>query len=325
MNILCGDIGGTKCLLALSVDGELQQEKRYESKAFPEFVQVVKTFLGEVGARPERACFAIAGPVADDRCKATNLPWVIDARALQAELDIARIRLVNDFYAQALAVLQLGADDLTALHAGSAVQGGPIAVLGAGTGLGEAFLFHGGTRYEVVASEGGHSDFAPATDRQIELLRYLRDKLGGRVSYERLLSGAGLVNIFSFLRDRGHGEEHAEVREAMGREDPAAVISRFANLPGAQRDALCDATMTIFCEIYGQEAGNLGLKMLATGGIYVCGGVGARNVARMKDGTFERAFADKGRLSPLVKAMPVWLVTNVRSGLVGAAVAATRM
>jgi len=209
---------------------------------------------------PTRACFAVAGPVVNDQCKATNLPWVIDARALEAAAGIARVRLVNDFHAQALAVLELPPSDLRTIHAGASVGGGPVAILGAGTGLGEAFLVNAGDRYEVVPSEGGHVDFAPTSERQIDLLRYLRATLGGRVSYERVLSGSGLARLYEFLKSRGFARELPEVRAAMEREDPAAVVSRFG-LGG--QDPMCAFALDLFCEIYGQEAGNLALKVLA--------------------------------------------------------------
>ena len=323
MNVLVGDVGGTKCLLAIcDARGGVVAEKRFESKAFAEFHLLAQAFLSGAGDPPERACFAVAGPVVDDRCRATNLPWVIDARVLEAQLGIPRVKLVNDFFAQALAVLELPPEDIVVIHPGRSIGHGPVAIAGAGTGLGEAFLFHDGDRYEVISSEGGHVDFAPTSERQIELLRYLRDRVGGRISYERILSGLGLFNIYSFLRDRGYGRERPAVREAMEHQDPAAVITRFG-LNGD--DGLCDTTIDLFAEVYGQEAGNLALKILATGGVYLCGGVTQHVLPRLKDGTFQRAYVDKGRLSPVVRGIPVRVVTNPRSGLLGAAVAATRL
>jgi glucokinase len=354
MNVLTGDVGGTKCILALCNErGRPMLDRRYESNEFREFHLVVRAFLSELKADPgfapsqlpERACFAVAGPVVDDRCKATNLPWVIDARVLERELGLAKVRLVNDFYAQALAILELTPEDFEEIHPGNTVGGGPVAVLGAGTGLGEAFLISAHDRYEVVSSEGGHTDFAPTNDRQIELLRYLREQLGGRVSYERILSGPGLVNVYRFLRDRGYGLEQEVVREAMAVEDPAAVITRFAGggppaaplagaagsaaggaaaAAGAPRDGLCDTALELFCEVYGQEAGNLGLKVLATGGVYVCGGIAPRILHRLRDGTFQRAYCDKGRLRAIPTSIPVRVITNTKSGLIGASVAASR-
>ncbi|RME00640.1 MAG: glucokinase [Deltaproteobacteria bacterium] len=323
MNVLAGDIGGTKTLLALCDEqARILLYRRYASKAFPHFRDVVATFLEEAGARPERACFGVAGPVVDDRCQATNLPWVFDARALESELGIPKVALINDFQANALAIPHLAGKDFVEIHSGNPIPNGPLAVLGAGTGLGEAFLFAFGNRYEVVPSEGGHTDFAPTNDRQIELLRYLRETLGKRVSYERVLSGPGLYNIYRFLRDRGFGKERPDVAEAMAREDPAAVITRFAR-DGA--DPLCDITLDVFCEVYGQEAGNLALQILARGGVFICGGIAPRIVDRMRGERFSRAYCDKGRMSPIVAGIPVRVVMNPHAGLIGAAVAAVRL
>ena len=325
MNVLVGDVGGTKCLLAICDDrGRILLDRRYPSRDYAELHQVVAAFVREAGETPTRACFAVAGPVVNDQCKATNLPWVIDARALEAAAGIARVRLVNDFHAQALAVLELPPAELCTIHGGASVGGGPVAILGAGTGLGEAFLVNAGDRYEVVPSEGGHVDFAPTSERQIDLLRYLRATLGGRVSYERILSGSGLARLYEFLKSRGFARELPEVRAAMEREDPAAVVSRFG-LGG--QDPMCAFALDLFCEIYGQEAGNLALKVLAAGGVYVCGGIAPHIIDRLAqpDGPFERGYLDKGRMSPLVAAIPVRVVMNPKSGLVGAAVAATRL
>ncbi len=323
MKVLCGDIGGTKVLLAMrDPDGRMGAVRRYESKKFPTFDAVLREYMKDAAEKPAAAVFAVAGPVIDDVCKATQLPWILDGRELERSLSIGKVRLINDFTAQALAVLGFAASDLAQLCPGERVANGPIAVLGAGTGLGQAFLVHTGTRYEVIPSEGGHTDFAPTSERQIDLLRYLQTKLGGRVSYERVLSGAGLVAIYSYLRDRKYGPDKAEVRDAMQKEDPAAVVSRMA-LAGT-----CDVCVTaldIFAEIYGQEAGNLALKVLATGGVYVCGGIAAKILGKLEDGTFQRAYRDKGRLTRVVETIPVHVVKVAESGLIGAGVFATRM
>ena len=329
MDVVAGDIGGTKCLLALVDErGAVSCEHRYESAKFARFELVVDQFLADVRAErgadmptPARACFAVAGPVVNDKCQATNLPWWMDARDIERAAGIGKVRLVNDFHAQAMAVLALPASDLVEIFPGTSAPNGPIAILGAGTGLGEAFLFHAGGAYEVVASEGGHGDFAPTSERQIELLRYLTAKFGGHVSYERILSGRGLVNCYEFLRDRGYGREREAVRAALTAEDPAAVVSRFG-LSG--EDGLCDTAIDLFVEIYGQEAGNLALKLMATGGVYLCGGIAPRMLGRLQHGPFQAAYAGKGRLGALVRTIPVRVVTNARSGLLGAAVVAGR-
>ncbi|MBI4954989.1 MAG: glucokinase [Myxococcales bacterium] len=329
MNVLCGDIGGTKALCAVVDDaGAVLVEHRYDSRAYPRFDDIVRAFLAEasgaLAASPQpSACFAIAGPVAENRCKATNLPWEIDGAALAAATGLGRTTLVNDFHAQAMAVLVLPPGDFATLHPGVADPDGPIAVLGAGTGLGEAFLSKVGGSYQVLASEGGHTDFAPTTERQIGLLRHLRRTLGKRVSYERVLSGRGIVSVYEFLRDSGHAPEVEAVRTEMhDAPHPAAVVTRRGL---ARDDALCEAALELFCEVYGQEAGNLALQILATGGVYVCGGIAPQILPALAAGGFARAYCDKGRLSPIVAAIPVRVVTNARSGLLGAAALARRL
>jgi glucokinase len=343
VRVLAGDAGGTSTRLAIfdghesgaasstpgsSASGlapSLVATETYRSADYRSFHEVVAAFLGTnpTGPGPERACFAIAGPVFEGRSRTTNLPWVLDERELERALGLQRVRLINDFQAQALAVLELGPQDFVEIVPGAPVARAPIAVLGAGTGLGEAFLHFIGEQYEVVSSEGGHADFAPVDDRQIELLRWLRAKLSGRVSYERILSGKGLLNCYEFLREREPARERADVREAMARpgEDPSAVVSRF----GLQRACgLCDEALDIFCEVYAQEAGNLILKVLASGGVYLAGGIAAKILDRLRAGPFQRRYAEKGRLSALVRAVPVRVVTLPHAGLVGAATAALR-
>ena len=322
-SVLAADIGGTKCLLAVCApDGTVHRSERYESRDFRELADVVRRFRQELGgALPARAAFAIAGPVVGDVCQTTNLPWRVDARVLERELGFAKVALINDFTAQALAVQVLGDHEKVLIHPGPAVPTGPIAILGAGTGLGEAFLVWAGG-YVVLPSEGGHTDFAPVDDRQLELLRYLRERLVGRVSYERVLCGRGLADLYAFLRDRGYGKERAATRELMDQEDPAAVVSRLA-LSG--EDPLCDAALELFCEVYGQEAGNLALKVLASGGVYIVGGIAPRILERLRSGPFQRRYLDKGRMSVLVEKIPVWVVTHPASGLLGAAICATSL
>ena len=327
MNVVCGDIGGTKSLCAVVDDGgKVVLERRYDSPAHPRFDDIVGAFLDEARDRlagdPVRACFAIAGPVRDNRCKATNLPWEIDGDALARAVGMERVRLVNDFHAQAVAAVELPESDFEVLHEGERDPRGPVAVLGAGTGLGEAFLVRVDEGYQVLSSEGGHVDFAPTSERQIELYRYLRTRLGGRVSYERVLSGRGLVSAYEFLRDTGAGSEAPEVAAEMAAaEHPAAVVSRLAL---AGDDALASQALDLFCEVYGAQAGNLALTLLATGGVVVCGGIAPRILPRLRAGIFQRAYVDRGRLSPIVKAIAVRVIVNTRSGLLGAAALARR-
>jgi glucokinase len=293
--VLAGDIGGTNTRLAL-FDGGADEplfERVYPSAAYTGLDLIAEKFLAEARAEstgggsgsgapfafvpPEQACFGIAGPVEGNVCRATNLPWVVDGRVLMQRLGIPKVRLVNDFFAAALGSIRVPASALAVLGGGGPRDPrGPVAVLGAGTGLGQAFLLWSpaSQRYEVVPSEGGHADFAPRTPLESSLLRYLAAKYG-RVSYERVLSGQGLVDLYAFLNEepalRLGGK--AETRLAMAREDPAAVVSRHA-LDGS--DPVCQAALAIFCGVLGALAGNLALTVLATGGVFVAGGIAPR-------------------------------------------------
>jgi glucokinase len=371
--VLAGDIGGTNTRLALfeADRDDPRFERVYPSAAFTGLELIAEKFLGEARAElgagaqvvlPERACFGIAGPVEGNVCRATNLPWVIDGRVLAQRLGIPKVRLVNDFYAAALGSIRVPSGALSVLGGGGPRDPkGPVAVLGAGTGLGQAFLLWSAAaqRYDVVSSEGGHADFAPRTPLESALLRYLAAKYG-RVSYERVLSGQGLVDLYAFLNEepalRLVGK--AETQLAMAREDPAAVVSRHA-LDGS--DPVCEMALAMFCGVFGALAGNLALTVLATGGVFVAGGIAPRILpflvksappsAPRPDGgvgpgpgvqagpiagggagaglakggvIFREAFERKGRLQSLVAGIPSYVVTHPQPGLLGAAaVAAT--
>jgi glucokinase len=311
MRIIAGDIGGTKTLLQL-VDvnaGErlVAAEKRYESGGYETFDALLADFLRSEKA--DAACFAVAGPVIGRRAEVTNLKWTMDADALAAAFSIARVTLINDFYAVALGVPLLEAADLLPLNAGTRVPSAPIAILGAGTGLGEANLVFDGGRWVVVPGEGGHADFAPQDDEQARLFLALRAKFG-HVSWERVLSGMGLVNIHNFLTgaDREYNER---------------IPKELAELADAS-DARAVRAFEIFVDLYGAEAGNMALRTLARGGVFLAGGIAGKNVARFTDGRFARAFARKGRFSALLAEIPVDLIINPKVGLLGAAEAALR-
>lgn len=326
-HILASDVGGTKVIMALfRVEGDhlvSLAEKTYPSADYASFSDILKDFRQAYPEEVDATGIGVAGPVFDRRCQATNLPWVLDARELERELPVGRVALVNDFKAAALGVLHLAPTDWVDLNpqADAPEPCGPIAILGAGTGLGEAFLFHASGKYHVISSEGGHTDFAPRNEDEIGLLRFLM-KRHGRVSYERVVSGMGISAIYEYLVETYPGEENPEVRKAIETEqDDPAVISRFSK----QGDKLCAKCMDIFTGVYGAEAGNLALKVIATGGVYVTGGIGPKNLDKMKDGTFLEAFTTKGRFSPLVASMPLRLVTNKNVGLLGAAAAALEL
>lgn len=319
MRILAGDIGGTKTLLALSEGGMRPAEiRRYENKRYGSLREIVGEFLAD---HPEerrvidRACFGVAGPVVKNRVHATNLPWVIDGVQLVEALGIPRVALINDFHAVGAGIHELAPDELVTLNEGASDPEGPIAVLGAGTGLGEGFMVKepGMARHLIVATEGGHTDFGPRNEQEIELLRFLLRR-HQRVSYERILSGAGLVALYEFFRETGLAPEDPAVAARMQAEDPAAVVSSLG-LEG--RDPLCKQALNLFVSLYGAEAGNLALKVLATGGVYLAGGIAPKIIDRLRGGTFIGAFTAKGRLSPLVAKMPVHVVMNANVGLLG--------
>lgn len=296
--ILAGDIGGTKTLLR-TLDGTgTVDERRYDSTAWPSFDDVLRDFLK---TPVDAACIAVAGPVWDGRAEITNLHWSMDETALSRAFDIPRVKLINDFHAVALGVPLLGDADLVSLHKGQRDRDQPMAVLGAGTGLGEALIVNG----RVVTTEGGHQDFAPQDEEQARLFLYLHERYG-HVSWERVVSGMGLVNIFTFLG---------------GEELDAAEIAGLAD----EGDDRANRAFAIFVDAYGAEAGNMGLRVLARGGVFLAGGIAAKNVDRFTDGRFARAFLRKGRFRELMEAIPVDLIVNEEVGLTGAAESARRL
>ena len=315
MKIVAGDIGGTKVLLqfvdASQTGRTVLAEQRFESAAFATFDELLGAFVQEHVAGPiDGACFAVAGPVFADRAEVTNLTWKMEALALAKQFAIGRVSLINDFYAVALGVPILAPADFIVLNAGTRVPFAPIAILGAGTGLGEANLVHDGAKWNVVPSEGGHADFAPQDEEQTRLFLALHATFG-HVSWERLLSGRGLVNIHNFLsgEDRQYDENlPMEIAKAL-----------------AAGDSVAARTFAIFVDIYGAEAGNMALRLLARGGVYLAGGVAAKNLDCFTDGRFLEAFLRKGRFQHILAAIPVNLITNPKVGLLGAAEMATRM
>ncbi|WP_199194173.1 glucokinase [Pleurocapsa sp. CCALA 161] len=333
MFLLAGDIGGTKTILRLVEVTEVTltektfktvREAQYVSASFPDLVPMVREFLAQDEyIKPHLACFAIAGPVVGNTCHLTNLSWVLDTQRLQIELDIPRINLLNDFAANSFGILGLKDFDVHTLQEGEGKENSPIAVIGAGTGLGEAFLVPQGKKYQIFASEGGHTDFAPRNDLEMELLKYLQTKLKiAHISVERVVSGQGIASIYQFLRDSGYAVESPAIaekiklweQESKKTIDPAAIISQAAF---KQSDRLCEKTMDVFIEAYGAETGNLALKLLSYGGIYIAGGIAAKILPLMQDGRFLQTFKDKGRVSTLIEKIPVHIVLSPQVGLVG--------
>lgn len=305
VRLLAGDVGGTKTILRLVENARIVSERRYESEAYATFEDVVTDFLGhDRSQRIDAGCIAVAGPVIANRSDLTNLRWVIEGQALEHQFSIAQVDLINDFHAIGLGVPLLKPVDLLSLNEGVRRRGEPVAILGAGTGLGESFVTFAGDLWTVVASEGGHADFAPQDARQAELFLALHEKFG-HVSWERLLSGAGLARIYSFL-----GREEVE---------PAEVASRADSGDAGAKEAA-----GMFVDIYGAEAGNMALRILARGGVFLAGGIAAKNQGWFTDGRFLEAFLRKGRFRPLLAETPVDLIVNEKVGLIGAVEMARR-
>jgi glucokinase len=321
MRVLAGDIGGTKTLLAIAeVSGQagavqvaVIARRRYESHKFPGLAAVCQEFAAEVGPLPRHAGFGVAGPVSNGRSQATNLAWVLDQADLARTLQLDSVRLANDFGTLALGIPALKPDDLTTVNEGVRVADGPIAVIGAGTGLGECVAMRGADHtMHVFPSEGGHTDFAPRNELEISVLRFLFSRWE-HVSWERLLSGEGLVNLAQI-----HGAVLPPLVAQAARDDrksaPAAVTDA-----AAAGDPICRQALQLFTSLYGSEAGNLALKTLPTGGLYVGGGIAPRILDSLRDGRFREAFLAKGRMRALLEQIPVQIILNTDVGLLGAA------
>ena len=317
--ILAGDIGGTKTVLSiLSKDsnGSLMclQEQTYSSQQFPEFEDILTAFL-PADINIKSACFGVAGPVVNQRCQTTNLPWLLDAVELKIKLNTSKVKLLNDLEAMALGMLYLPEHDLLELNPDAEVQTGNIAVIAAGTGLGEAILYWDGNKHHPMATEGGHSDLAAQNAQQDLLLAYLRKNYPDHVSCERILSGIGFSHLYDFLCDQGFAPPCPNVPDTNSDIDRNAVISR---LGVTGEDSLCAEAVRLFVELYGAETGNLALKSLATGGIFIGGGIAPKILSAMQDGKFMHAFKAKGRFFPLLEKIPVKLSLNPRTPLIGA-------
>ena len=318
--LVAGDIGGTKTALAIfSSEGgphvPLAQAKVH-SADYPSLQVIVKEFLAKAQKPVDRACFAVAGPVIGGRVKATNLPWVIEQNALAEELNLNRqsVRLINDLEAVARAVPILRPSDMETINTGEPVSKGAIAVIAPGTGLGESFLTWDGSRYLAHSSEGGHADFAPTDQRQVRMLEYMFKK-SDHVSFEHVCSGIGIPNIYGYLRDGERMPEEAEVARLIdSAADKTAAIVEHASV-----SRLCAATVDVFVSILAAEAANLAVKILATGGVYIAGGVAVHTLAALKQPAFMQSFKRKGRFEDLMARIPIHVVVSP-AGLAGAAV-----
>ncbi len=322
--ILAGDVGGTKTILALASAEQKEipflHKKWFESRRHDSLESMVKAFLMELNVDTARvaASFGVAGPVRSGRVKATNLPWLVEGSALQKTLGLHGVSLINDFKAIGFGIPSLNKEDLAVLNTGIRDEGGPMAIIGAGTGLGEGLIcpLSDEKGFQVFPSEGGHSSFAPTSDEEIGLLQFML-KETDHVSFEKVLSGVGLANIYRYLSESGFAEKSPEVTKEMAGSDAPAVIASYG-LSG--KDRLCEKSLRMFVSIYGNEAGNLALKPLPSGGLYLAGGMAPKILARLEDGTIMKAFLNKGRLSEYLKSIPVSVILNEEVGLIGAAV-----
>jgi glucokinase len=324
--ILAGDIGGTKTEMALfRLEGEslgLVIEETFLSGKYSSLEAIMKEFLGKNSVSVDHASFGVAGPVVHGRASLTNLPWAIDERTLKETFKFSSVRILNDLEATAYAVPLLKPSDLRTLNKGDPIDGGTFAVIAPGTGLGEAFLTWDGSRYWAHPSEGGHTDFAPGNDEEMELLKYVQNQ-SDHVSYEKVCSGQGIRNIYKYYHRDLHVEDvkswlTQEARQVDETEDPTPVIVHSA-LERSPRCGACFDTLNMFVSILGSEAGNLALKVLATGGVYLGGGIPPRVLRALENDRFTQAFKRKGRMAQLVSQIPVHVILNPKTALLGAA------
>lgn len=320
--LIAGDIGGTKTLLALYEPGQGPRkpvaQDEFPSARYEGLESMVEEFLAHHRARATAACFDVAGPVMGGRAQLTNLPWILEEKALCSRLGLERATLLNDLQAIAHAVPHLLADELHTIKPGREQPHGAKAVIAPGTGLGEAFLVWNGSEYMACPSEGGHADFAPGDELQTELLRFMRGRYA-RVGYERLCSGMGLPNIYDFLRESGRAAPSPALVEKLEHASDRTPLIVEAALREPDGDALSALTLRSFVSILGAEAGNLALKVLATGGVYLGGGIAPRILPRLEDGVFAQAFVNKGRFAGMLEGIPVHVIV-ARAALIGAAI-----
>jgi len=321
---LAADIGGTKTLFQLVTEqGELVVEQELVSADFASFDLILQHFLQQKSVQDyslESACFAVAGPVTGRDAYVTNLPWQLNADSLASKFTISRVHLCNDFEAVGYGISALKEDEIVTLQQGEVIADSPRAVIGAGTGLGQALLFPKGNDWQVVPTEGGHVNFAPTNSIQILLLEHLIERFG-QVSYEHIVSGVGIVTLYEFLRAYKQVDELPELRQAMIDGDPAAAISQFA---AEKQCNLASQTMALFVEIYGSQAGNLALNVIPRAGLYLAGGIVGKNIEFFQNGAFIKAFNAKGKMQELAGKIPVYVILQPKVGLLGAQLLAQR-
>ena len=319
--ILAGDIGGTNTRLALvrqeeSAILQIDAEETFPSTRYEGLDQIVEQFLASHQVKPESACFGVAGPVKEGRCETMNLTWVVDQHELAGAMQVERVAVINDLAANAFGISCLSAEDLDTITPGDPDASGHAVVVSPGTGLGEAGMLWDGQQYHPIPTEGGHTDFAPRNKLELELAEFLMEE-HEHVSYERIVSGPGLVNVYRFLRDTGRGDQPEWLAQEINQKDPAAAISAAAL---AGRSPLCEQALDLFIELFGAEAGNMMLSYMATGGVWLGGGIVVKILDRIKSTThFMSGFTSKGRLSDLMNEVPVRVILNDKTALLGAA------
>ncbi|MBT5028861.1 MAG: glucokinase [Nitrospina sp.] len=315
--ILAGDIGGTKVNLALFDNATCVLEKRYESRIYSGVDAILEDFLSGKSYKIEKACFGVAGPVAEGKCSLTNLPWLVEEQPLKELLDLNAVYLINDLVATAHSIPILGSADVKTLQPGNLMESGNIVVIAAGTGLGQAFLTADGNgKYRIMSSEGGHCDFSPRNRLETELLYFLQKKYS-RVSIERVLSGSGLLDIFAFLKSVSG--EKGDASDSGTIDSPESIIDRAF----AQESQVCEKTLRLFILLYGALAGNLALQYLSQGGVYLAGGIAPKIAPVLKEYGFMEAFLAKGRFAEYLSKIPVKIVMNEKAPLLGAVQYAT--
>jgi len=345
--ILAGDIGGTKTFLQLveipkhgkPTEMKTIHEQRYISAEYRDLVPIIRQFLLEIEKKigtkpvPQNACFAIAGPVVNHTVKLTNLSWMLDASHMAQELGISHISLINDFEAIGYGVMGLTDNDIYTLQTGEYQADAPMAVIGAGTGLGECFIIRHSDKIRVFPSEGGHTDFAPQSALEFNLLKYLLAKHNiNRVSVERVVSGLGIISIYQFLRDSDFTDESSEIADAVRTWEKELTSNKRTIDPGEyigkaaleKKDRLSEETMQLFVGAYGSESGNLALKILPYGGLYIAGGIASKILPLLQSNAFMTAFKNKGRMSSILNNIPVKVIVNPKVGLIGAAIYASQ-
>ena len=314
MRVLAGDIGGTNTRIAVFNDSKIVHEEKFKSRDFKTLEDIITLYLQKHPTSFDRACFGVAGPVVDEKCVATNLPWVVDLKNLKSMCKLPQVYLLNDLETKAWGINALKPEEFFMIQEGNSKAVGNRALIAAGTGLGEAGLYWDGKMHQPFACEGGHTDFGPRNDLEVELLQYLQ-KAYGHVSYERVVSGPGIYVLYQFLEKTGRIKPLESTKKLIAEKNPSQVISETAL---RKADPACSLTIDLFLSLYGAEAGNLALKFMALGGVYIGGGIAPHLMDLIKEGSFVPSFLGKGRFKPLLQTIPIYVILNDDASLLGA-------